>query len=144
MLDTYWIPLYIETFRSSSLNCFLLRCRQPALPHMNREVKSGDQNKHAWVQEFNVLWRWNLSSRRSTDSTSVLQERHGHETMYNAYLTTSPSSSVAFECSVSIWLSADICDSLFNAVDGIGLFVGDLNAKFLFNRHHYLNGIQAV
>lgn len=45
---------------------------------------------------------------------------------------------------VSIGLAEDVLDSLVNGVDGVCVLVGDLNAEFLLDSHHNLNGIQAV
>jgi hypothetical protein len=45
---------------------------------------------------------------------------------------------------VSIGLSKDVLNSLVNAVDGVSLLVGDLNAEFLLDGHHNLDGVETV
>lgn len=46
--------------------------------------------------------------------------------------------------SVGVWLCADICHRMLDAVNGIRLFVGNLDAELLLNRHHHFDRIQAV
>ncbi len=43
-----------------------------------------------------------------------------------------------------IWLRTDISHCLIDAVNGISLFVRDLDAKFLLNCHNDFHGIEAV
>ena len=45
---------------------------------------------------------------------------------------------------VRIGLVEDVLDSLLHAVDGVRILVGDLDAELLLNRHHNLNGVQAI
>lgn len=43
-----------------------------------------------------------------------------------------------------IWLGADICHCLIDAVDSIGLLVWDLDAKFLLDRHDDFHRVETV
>lgn len=45
---------------------------------------------------------------------------------------------------MGVRLVADILHGLIDAVNGVCLFVGNLNAKLLLDRHNNFNRIQAV
>ena len=46
--------------------------------------------------------------------------------------------------SMSIWLRRNILNRLVDAVDGVGIFVGNFNAELFLDRHHHLDRVQAI